>query len=83
MMGFTADGQMDSRLLADRDQRMDIDTRAIRQQRADIVAHPVADGANAWEKGETLQLQRVRGGGEHAHGHTGFGQAEQTMQKKP
>lgn len=82
MMGFTADGQMDSRLLADRDKRFDIDTKAIRRARADIVANPAAEGANAWEKGDTVQLKRVEGGGEHAHGHTAFGVSEQSRNDK-
>ncbi|MDH2067295.1 OBAP family protein [Pantoea sp. GD03673] len=77
MMGFTQDGQMDSRLLADRDRRFDVDSKQIRAQRADIVAHPAAPGANAWQQGEVIQLKRTQGGGEHRHGKTGFGPAEQ------
>lgn len=80
MRGFTADGQMDSRLLADRDRRFDIDSKKIRAQRADIVAHPAAPGSNAWQQGEVIQLQRTHGGGEHSHGQTHFGPAEQLKQ---
>jgi hypothetical protein len=80
MMGFTADGQMDSRLLADRDRRFDVDSKKIRAQRADIVAHPAEPGANAWQQGEVIQLQRTHGGGEHSHGQTHFGPAEQLKQ---
>ncbi len=77
MMGFTADGQLDNRLLADRDKRFDIDSRKIRASRADIVAQPVLPGANAWQRSEVIQLKRVTGGGEHAHSQTHFGPAEQ------
>ena len=44
MMGFTADGQLNPALLADRDKRFDVDTATIRTDRADIAAHPVAEG---------------------------------------
>lgn len=77
MMGFTADGQLDNRLLADRDKRFDIDSRKVRASRADIVTQPVLPGADAWQRGEVIQLKRVSGGGEHAHGQTHFGPAEQ------
>lgn len=82
MMGFTGDGQLDPALLADRDRRLGINTQEIKQQRRDIVAHPVAQGANAWEKGQVIQLKRVSGVGEHGHGMTrSFGKAEQNQQK--
>ncbi|UCB31673.1 hypothetical protein J9874_02214 [Duffyella gerundensis] len=77
MMGFTADGQLDPRLLADRDKRFKVDSKAIKAQRADIIAHPPVKGANAWQDGETYQLQRVKGAGEQKRGSTGFGPAEQ------
>lgn len=82
MMGFTADGQLDPRLLADRDRRFDVDSKAIREARRDIVEHPVAAGANAWQQGETIQLQRVKGGGEHDKGDTDFTTSEQTRSGK-
>ncbi|UYM55538.1 OBAP family protein [Leclercia adecarboxylata] len=82
MMGFTGEGQLDPRLLADRDRRLGIDTQQIKAQRADIVAHPVAEGANAWQRGEVIQLKRVQGSGEHGHGDTThFGTSEQSQQK--
>lgn len=81
MMGFTADGQLDSRLIADRDRRLDVNTYAIREERKDLPARPVAAGADAWEQGEVYQLQRVRGSGEHGRGDTThFGHAEQLKQ---
>lgn len=78
MMGFTAEGQLDPALLADRDRRLDINTQAIKREREDLIAHPVVKGANAWEQGDVIQLKRVSGSGEHARGDTGFGPAEQT-----
>ncbi|HBX06377.1 MAG TPA: DUF1264 domain-containing protein, partial [Leclercia adecarboxylata] len=81
MMGFTGEGQLDPALLADRDRRLGIDTQEIKRQRADIVARPVASGANAWERGEVIQLKRVQGSGEHGHGDTThFGTSEQSQQ---
>jgi hypothetical protein len=77
MMGFTADGQLDSRLLADRDRRFGIDSKKIRASRADIDPHPVQPGADAWQQGNVIQLKRTVGGGEHAHGITHFAPAEQ------
>ena len=59
MMGFTADGQLRPELLAARDQRFEISTQEKRQNRADIAAPPVQPGANAWEKGEALQLELI------------------------
>ncbi|HCC0887071.1 TPA: OBAP family protein [Salmonella enterica] len=81
MMGFTDEGQLDPALLADRDRRLDIDTQAIKRERQDLPAHPVIKGANAWEQGEVIQLQRVRGSGEHGRGDTAhFGASEQSRQ---
>ncbi|MBV7403718.1 OBAP family protein [Enterobacter sp. ENT03] len=76
MMGFTADGQLDPALLAERDRLFDVDTNAIRESRRDLDAHPVAPGADAWQHGEVIQLKRGQGGGEHAHGKTRFAPAE-------
>lgn len=82
MMGFTQDGQLDPRLLADRDRRFKVDTREIRKSREDIPVEPVLKGADAWQQGQTIQLRRTEGGGEHAHGATGFGTSEQTKSGK-
>ncbi len=70
MMGFTGEGQLDPKLLADRDRRFDVSTQAIKEERKDIVAHPVAKGADARQRGEEIQLKRVRGSGEHGRGDT-------------
>ncbi|MTH46037.1 OBAP family protein [Intestinirhabdus alba] len=83
MMGFTGEGQLDPTLLAERDRRMDIDTPAVKRQREDLPAHPVLPGANAWERGEVIQLRRVNGSGEHGRGDTGhFTGAEQVRGKE-
>lgn len=66
MMGFTADGQLAPRLLEARDRRLDLDSAAIRRQRRDIPAPAVDPQADAWEKGEVIQLERGSGPGEHA-----------------
>ncbi|HVL00300.1 MAG TPA: OBAP family protein [Dongiaceae bacterium] len=68
MMGFTADGQLDPKLVKDRDKRFDIDTDAIKKQRASLPDPNIDPLANAWEKGDVIQLQRTRGVGEHSHG---------------
>lgn len=79
MMGFTGEGQLDPALLADRDRRFDVNTQAIKREREDLVAHPVAEGADAWRHGEVIQLRREHGSGEHAQGETArFGTSEQT-----
>ncbi|WP_298733599.1 OBAP family protein [uncultured Chitinophaga sp.] len=56
MMGFTKDGQLQPSLIQQRDQRFNTSTADKRQQRADIVAPPVAAGANAWERGIIRQF---------------------------
>jgi hypothetical protein len=56
MMGFTKDGQLQPSLLHQRDQRFNISTAEKKQQRADITAPPVVQGANAWEQGIVRQF---------------------------
>jgi Protein of unknown function (DUF1264) len=56
MMGFTADGQINQQMLADRDKRFNVSTEREKQSRADIQPPPVLPGANSWETGEVLQL---------------------------
>lgn len=68
MMGFTQDGQLNQALLTDRDRRFDVNTSAIMQQRKDLPAHPVAQGADAWEQGQVIQIKPVNlSEGTHAH----------------
>jgi hypothetical protein len=69
MMGFTQDGQLDPRLLQERDARFGIDTQARREQRVDIPLPTVDPLADAWEKGEALQLslEPAKAGAGHDH----------------
>ncbi len=57
MMGFTADGQLDPKLLAERDQRFGVSSSELRQKRADLAYPPIDAQADAWTKGVVLQLQ--------------------------
>ncbi|MFQ6590003.1 MULTISPECIES: OBAP family protein [Pseudomonas] len=56
MMGFTAEGQADPRMVAERDQRMRIDSAEKKQARADIIAPPIAPSADAWRQGDVIQI---------------------------
>ncbi|MBD8099561.1 OBAP family protein [Pseudomonas fluorescens] len=56
MMGFTADGQADAKMVAERDQRLGVDSASKKTDRADIVAPPIAPGADAWRQGNIIQI---------------------------
>jgi hypothetical protein len=56
MMGFTADGQVQTGLVELRDQRFKIQSEDKRKDRANIVAPAIAPGADAWQQGHILQL---------------------------
>jgi hypothetical protein len=56
MAGFTQDGQIDPALVAARDERFGFATADKRKLREDIVAPDILDGADAWQRGEVLQL---------------------------
>ncbi|MFJ5282799.1 OBAP family protein [Pseudomonas sp. NPDC088429] len=56
MMGFTAEGQVDPKLVAERDLRLGIDSAERRKARADIPSPAIAPGADAWSKGNVLQI---------------------------
>jgi hypothetical protein len=57
MMGFTGDGQVKPELVQMRDSRMKVSTEKNRESRADIESPPVLPGADAWQKGEAVQLE--------------------------
>jgi len=57
LMGFTADGQVDPKLVAGRDRALGIATAAKKAARADLAAGPVEPGADAWRQGEAAQLE--------------------------
>jgi hypothetical protein len=64
MMGFTKDGQLAPKLLADRDKRFGVSTADKRQNRADIPAPAPQPGADSWQTGEIIQLPALTG---HKH----------------
>ncbi len=65
MMGFTADGQSNEAMVAERDKRMKISSAEKRKDRERIPAPGIAPGADAWQQGHALQLtlQPVTEGG--------------------
>ncbi|RDC64553.1 hypothetical protein AHMF7616_03167 [Adhaeribacter pallidiroseus] len=69
MMGFTKDGQLDPKLLADRDARFKVKATEKQQQRADIPMPKPVPGANAWEQGKVKQLQVTSEPDVSAHAH--------------
>jgi hypothetical protein len=56
MMGFTADGQTDQQMVAERDSRMKVDSEYKRKLRADIPSPVIEPGADAWSTGKTVQI---------------------------
>lgn len=56
MMGFTADGQADAAMIAARDKRFEVSSPEKARDRASIPAPPIAEGADAWQKGDVVQL---------------------------
>lgn len=56
MMGFTKDGQLDRKLLIERDKRFEVSTTEKKKKREGIPMPVVVAGANAWEKKEIRQF---------------------------
>lgn len=56
MMGFTKDGQADPAMLAQRDERLGIDSTEKRDKRADIPTPTIDPGADAWQQGKVIQI---------------------------
>jgi hypothetical protein len=56
MMGMTKDGQLNTRLLAERDKRFKVSTAENKKKRQDIPMPKVDPLANAWEKGRVRQF---------------------------
>ena len=56
MMGFTKEGQLNQKLLTDRDKRFNVSSQKKKINRRDIPLPNVDHGANAWEKGEIRQF---------------------------
>ncbi|GAB3497849.1 OBAP family protein [Spirosoma knui] len=66
MMGFTKDGQLNPKLVQDRDKRFNVSTEENRKNRADIPDPVHQLGADSWETGEIIQLPALTG---HKHKH--------------
>ena len=56
MMGFTADGQADPAMVAERDKRFGISSEEKRKDRMNIAAPVIDPGADAWQNGRAIQL---------------------------
>lgn len=54
--GYTANGQLPRELVEKRDALFGVNSTSIRENRTDIVAPPVIDGADSWRKGFVLEL---------------------------
>jgi hypothetical protein len=65
MMGFTADGQHDPQMVAARDERFGISSQAKRNDRADIPTPAIQPGADAWQRGTTVQIEDPTHAGPH------------------
>lgn len=65
MMAFTADGQADPAMIAQRDARLGIDSAARRRSRSDIPAPPVHAEADAWQRGQVYQVPDPTGQTHH------------------
>lgn len=57
MMGFTADGQADAKIVSARDKGYGISSEDKRRQRADIPSPAIAAGADDWKNGNVQQLE--------------------------
>lgn len=69
MMGLTKDGQLNPKLLADRDKRFNISTEKIKNSRKDIPMPKVDPDANAWENGQIRQFVITNKADSAAHKH--------------
>lgn len=64
MMAFTADGQLDPELVAEREQRLGVSIADIAARRADIAQPDIDPLADAWQQGEVIQLEAINLEGE-------------------
>jgi Protein of unknown function (DUF1264) len=62
MMGFTADGQANPQMVADRDEGYGISSEEKKKARAEIAAPSIQPGADAWQNGEVIQLRAEKVG---------------------
>ncbi|VVM39103.1 hypothetical protein PS645_00177 [Pseudomonas fluorescens] len=61
MMGFTADGQADPKMVSERDSRFGVNSLEKKKARADIPAPKIDPGADAWNKGNVIQIEDPTG----------------------
>lgn len=61
MMGFTADGQANEAMVRGRDEDVGVNTAEKRKAREEIPSPEIAPGADAWQRGEVVQIDE--GGG--------------------
>lgn len=66
MMGFTADGQADPAMVSARDKRLGISSTEARTRRRDIAAPAVDPDADAWQKGNVVQINDPSSTHDHA-----------------
>jgi hypothetical protein len=66
MMGFTQDGQADPAMIAQRDERLGIDSSEKRAKRANIPAPTLVPGSDSWQQGKVIQIVDPTG---QVHGH--------------
>lgn len=66
MMGFTADGQADPAMVKARAERLGVDSDARKAKRVDIAAPAVDAGADAWQRGNVIQIPDPTGA-DHQH----------------
>lgn len=71
MMGFTKDGQINPRLLSERDRRFNISTAEKKKNRKDIPLPKVDPTANAWERNIIKQFILSDAADSAAHKHQG------------
>ncbi|MBE9604500.1 OBAP family protein [Acetobacteraceae bacterium H6797] len=57
MMSFTRDGQLDQRVIDERNTKLGVSQQQSRETRKEIQVGAPAAGANAWESGQTPQLK--------------------------
>ena len=64
MMGFTADGQANAAMVADRDERYGVSSEDRKRDRLDIEAPPIDPAADAWQRSKAIQITDPTG---HTH----------------
>ncbi|MPZ47448.1 MAG: DUF1264 domain-containing protein [Betaproteobacteria bacterium] len=84
MMGFTADGQANEQMVAERDKRFDIKSEEKRKDRESIAAPAISHGADAWQQADVVQLtlQPLATGAPVPHSHRAA-PSDRTPAKQP